>query len=336
MKKCHWTSAIMIAVIGTAITAGPVKAAEVEVNETAYTDVSAMTMWTEPNILREMDLPSASNPASLNEWTSAMNVDDKLWLVGNLESQALFGSKVHVLEKKKGWVKVAAEGQGTPRNELGYPGWVPEEQIVESNRLEKLENEPFALITSPTAELTYDKKGRKDYKELSYNTRLPVVKEQQEEVLVATPSDGNKWIDASDIEIYNNENDIPEPEAKNVIADGKQFLGLPYLWAGMSGFGFDCSGFTHTIFAANGIEIPRDSSVQAKHGVPVAKEDLKPGDLLFFAYDNGEGRVHHVSMYIGGGDMIHSPNSRSAVEIVSLEDSGYADEYAGARRYLEE
>ncbi|MDX6153531.1 NlpC/P60 family protein [Marinococcus sp. PL1-022] len=334
MKKGYWVSTVMIAVIGAVFTNGSANAAEV--NETAYTDVSAMTMWTEPDILREIDLPSASNPASLNEWTASMSVDDKLWLVGNLESQTLFGSKVHVLEKKHGWIKVAADGQETPRNELGYPGWVPEEQIVESNRMEKLEDEPFALITSPTAELTYDKKGRKDYKKLSYNTRLPVVKEQQGEVLVATPSDGNKWIDASDVEIYDSEDDIAVPDAEDIIADGKQFLGLPYLWAGMSGFGFDCSGFTHTIFAANGIEIPRDSSVQAEQGDPVAKEDLEPGDLLFFAYDNGKGRVHHVSMYIGGGDMIHSPNSRSTVEIVNLEDSGYADEYAGARRYLEE
>ncbi|MDZ5783209.1 C40 family peptidase [Marinococcus luteus] len=334
MKKIHGITVVMITVIGALFTNSSANAAEV--NETAYTDVSAMTMWTEPDILREIDRPSASNPASLNEWTASMNVDDKLWLVGNLESQALFGSKVHVLEKRNGWVKVAAEGQETPRNELGYPGWVPEEQIVDSNRMAELEDAPFALITSPTAELTYDKKGRKDYKKLSYNTRLPVVKKHQGEVLVATPSDGNKWIDASDIEIYDSEEAIPTPEAKDIIADGKKFLGLPYLWAGMSGFGFDCSGFTHTIFAANGIEIPRDSSVQAEQGDPVAKEELEPGDLLFFAYDNGEGRVHHVSMYIGGGDMIHSPNSRSTVEIVNLEDSGYADEYAGARRYLEE
>lgn len=96
---------------------------------------------------------------------------------------------------------------------------------------------------------------------------------------------------------------------------GKKFLGLHYLWAGMSGFGFDCSGFTFTIYQSHGITIPRDSSVQAQYGQSVPLNELQPGDLLFFAYDEGKGKVHHVAMYAGNGMMIHSPNSKKNVEI---------------------
>lgn len=116
-----------------------------------------------------------------------------------------------------------------------------------------------------------------------------------------TPGNGAKWMEKQDVSVYQNENQIPDPTGKDIVESGKGFLGLPYLWAGMSGFGFDCSGFTYTMYHANGITIPRDSSIQAQHGKKVEQENLQPGDLLFFAHDKGKGRVHHVGMYIGDG-----------------------------------
>ena len=58
--------------------------------------------------------------------------------------------------------------------------------------------------------------------------------------------------------------------------------------AGTSGFGFDCSGFTHTIYKSHGITIPRDSGPQSRAGVAVDKENLQKGDLIFFAHDQGK------------------------------------------------
>ena len=171
--------------------------------------------------------------------------------------------------------------------------------------------------------------------EISFNTRLPVIKETKNALLVLTPSDGAKWLDQKAASIYKSEKDIPTPTGQDLYKTAKQFLGLPYLWAGMSGFGFDCSGFTHSIYKAHGITIPRDSSVQATHGLPVERENLSVGDLVFFAYNEGKGRVHHVGMYIGDGKMIHSPNSSTHVRIDDIETSGYGHEYAGARRYLD-
>jgi hypothetical protein len=85
----------------------PNEASSREKQRIAYVDVNVATLWTEPGLLREIDAPSASNPADLNEWIGSMKYEDKLWLVGNLETQALYGSKVTILEERGEWVKVA-------------------------------------------------------------------------------------------------------------------------------------------------------------------------------------------------------------------------------------
>lgn len=194
----------------------------------------------------------------------------------------------------------------------------------------------IALVSEPTAWIYGDKKLNDKFKEISFNTRLPVIAQTGDATMVATPSDGMKWISSQAISVYNSEQDIPNPTGEDIVNTGKQFLGLPYLWAGTSGFGFDCSGFTYTIYKANGITIPRDSSVQAQHGKSVEKEELQEGDLLFFAYNEGKGAVHHVGMYIGNGKMIHAPNNASSVEIIDVfESEYYSSEHSGSRRYIE-
>lgn len=304
--------------------------------QTAYVDVSVITVWTGPNSLRPIDKPSATNPAQPRKWTSSMNLDQKLWLVGNLQTQAVYGAKVYILEERGDWAKVAVEGQATPKNKLGYPGWVPKVQLTKNSHLSALKSKPVAYVKEQTAFLYKDRKLQKPFMEVSFNTALPVLNQQGEKVLLATPDDGSKWINKDDVKIFNNDESIPVPTADDLIKTAKQFLGLPYLWAGVSGFGFDCSGFTSSVYAAHGIDIPRDSSVQAQHGTYIERENLKPGDLLFFAYNEGEGAVHHVGMYIGDGKMIHSPNSSSTVKISMVETSGYGDSYHSARRYLPE
>ncbi|ATO37746.1 peptidase P60 [Geobacillus sp. 47C-IIb] len=309
--------------------------AKADDSETAYVDVAVATLWVEPGITRSIDSPSLSNPVDLWTWTKSMSYEEKLWLVGNLETQALYGTKVTILEKQGDWVKVAVHGQPTPRHSFGYPGWMPIHQLTKGTAFSQFQSKPFAQIIKPTAWLYHDPNSRKRFIEISFATRLPVISTTKHAVKVMTPSDGAKWLKQEDVQIFRTEADIPAPTGEDVVRTAKQFLGLPYLWAGTSGFGFDCSGFTHTIYKAHGITIPRDSSVQAQFGLPVSEKDLQPGDLLFFAYDQGKGRVHHVGMYIGNGKMIHSPNSSSTVRIDDYRAPGYGEEFAGARRYIQ-
>ncbi|MFD6210175.1 NlpC/P60 family protein [Peribacillus sp. NPDC060253] len=313
----------------------PNKASSKEKEKTAYIDVTAATLWTEPGLLRELDAPSASNPVDLNAWIGSMKYEDKLWLVGNLETQALYGSKVTILEERGEWVKVAVANQPTPRNDAGYPGWMPKGQIKMGKSFEKQFKRGFALVNATRTWLYSDSKHRSKFMEVSFDTRLPLLQVKKDKVKVMTPGDGAKWIDKKEVSVYQNESQIPITTGEDIVESGKEFLGLPYLWAGMSGFGFDCSGFTYTMYHANGITIPRDSSIQAQHGKKVEQAELQPGDLLFFAHDKGKGKVHHVGMYIGDGKMIHSPNSSTHVRIDEIKTSGYGEEYAGARRYID-
>ncbi|MGR6010269.1 C40 family peptidase [Bacillus cereus] len=90
----------------------------------------------------------------------------------------------------------------------------------------------------------------------------------------------------------------------------------------------------HTIYKSHGITIPRDSGPQSRNGVAVDKENLQKGDLIFFAYDQGKGSVHHVECILVTEIWIHSPRAERSVEIIPLNTPGYIEEYAGARRYL--
>ncbi|WP_462410597.1 C40 family peptidase [Neobacillus sp. Marseille-QA0830] len=317
----------------------PISNAETnDVNKTAYVDVAVATLWTTKGKTqtRDIDAPSLTNPVDLRQWNANMEDSEiRRWLTGKLETQALYGTKVTILQEEGDWVQVAVEGQPTPRNSLGYPGWMLKTQLTDDERLVGLADQPFIMVTSNTAWL-YEGKALKDpFMEVSFNTKLPVVKDFGDVVMVATPDDGNKFISKKDAAVYQTEADLPKISQQGLIETGKKFLGLRYLWAGVSGFGFDCSGFTYTIHKAFGVTIPRDSSVQAKNGKEIPKDQIQPGDLLFFAYNNGTGSVHHVSMYLGDGLMIHAPNASKNVEIILLDTPGYINEFSGARRYWE-
>lgn len=123
------------------------------------------------------------------------------------------------------------------------------------------------------------------------------------------------------------------PTGEDLVAGAQAFTGVPYLWAGVSPFGFDCSGLTWAVYRAHGIVIPRDADDQAGAGTPVDASALEPGDLLFYASGPGRDTVHHVAMYVGNGTMIQSPATGRAVETVPVDTPEFAREFWGARRY---
>jgi len=106
----------------------------------------------------------------------------------------------------------------------------------------------------------------------------------------------------------------------------------PYRWA-HSGEdnAFDCSGLTSWVHRQFGIRISRGVVEQYRQGVPVSRDDLAPGDCVFFAGTCREG-ISHVGIYIGDGRFIHAANPRSGVKVSTLDEGYYASRYAGARR----
>jgi cell wall-associated NlpC family hydrolase len=160
--------------------------------------------------------------------------------------------------------------------------------------------------------------------ELSFATRLPLVRTEGGEVVVRTPAGVEATLPRSAVRLVGSTS--PRPTGEQVVAAARRFLGVRYLWGGLSAFGYDCSGIVWAAYRSYGITIPRDADPQFRHGRPVATNALRAGDLLFYGKQS---YVHHVAIYAGGGRMLEAPDSAHRVRIVPMRWRGYA----GARRY---
>ena len=120
---------------------------------------------------------------------------------------------------------------------------------------------------------------------------------------------------------------VPPPgKYAGVVAIAMRYLGVPYKWGGEHpSTGFDCSGFTKFVFAQIGVSLPHYTGSQWQMGVPVARDQLEPGDLVFF------NNLGHMGIYIGNNQFIHAPRTGDVVKISPM--SGWYDQrYMGARR----
>ena len=185
----------------------------------------------------------------------------------------------------------------------------------------------MVTVTRRTTWLRTDSAAATPVTEISFGTVLPVLGTIGNAVRVLTPLGAVRRIHAIAVVIHEPGKPALPETPSNLVATAQQFTGLPYLWAGVSGFGLDCSGLTWLDYRSHGIVIRRDASAQARRGRAVAWDSLRKGDLMFYA---ANGVVHHVTMYAGNGRMVHAPHTGASVETVPVTKAGYV----GARRYL--
>jgi gamma-D-glutamyl-L-lysine dipeptidyl-peptidase len=237
------------------------------------------------------EAPNAGHlPLDPHIWpTPAVTYRERLALVGHMPTQVLYGETVLVLETRGGWTHIAVPDQPSPLDARGYPGWVRSWQLGAATGGKQV------LVTARTATLA-------NGTEVGFAAEVPAG---------AVPATATR----------------PLPHTRSdLIRTAERFLGLHYLWGGLSAWGYDCSGLTWAVYRAHGITIPRDADAQFAAGAPVSMAQLRPGDLLFYEHPV----VGHVSMYIGGGRMIEAPNSASEVRIVPVRTS----DFRGARRFI--
>ncbi|MDN6303268.1 MAG: C40 family peptidase [Brachybacterium sp.] len=304
---------------------------------TAHVAVTATTLWVEPDSARPgIDDPSLTNPVDLDAWNANMqDTEPRRWLTGELESQAVLGSEVIVDEVVGDWAHIVVTAQPTPRDPRGYPGWVPTVQlVVDEDFAAQAASASTATVTAVTSVLSGTPSGNHPGIPVSFDTILPVLGRTAKAVKVAIPGGRAAYLPADDVAVRAPGERPPRPTAEDIVATGERFLGLRYLWAGVSAYGFDCSGYTYTLFHHHDITIDRDAGDQMHDSglEPVERADLQRGDLVFFATEPGGSSIRHVALYLGDDLIMQAPNAARSVEVMSLSEYDPIGEYAGARR----
>jgi SH3-like domain-containing protein len=242
-------------------------------------------------------------------------------------TQALLGTPVHVLETA-GWLNIQ-----TPDT---YTGWVhpdavtilTREQYSEWNAAEKVVvTSLFGIVRdgpSPRASTISDVVG---------GDRLKLLGTKGKYYKVGFPDGREGYLPKKDGDRESHWRMTLRAGGQDIVATALSMLGFPYLWAGMSPKGADCSGFVRTVFWMHDIIIPRDAGPQSREGemieiptVGIGKDwkNLLPGDLVFFGRvvsGTVTEKVNHVGIYIGDGRYIHSLGK---VKIASMDPSDQA------------
>ena len=220
-------------------------------------------------------------------------------------SQALLGTPVHILQitDKNDWPEVQ-----TPDT---YTGWVHKDAItlLSFEQYHAWNAAPKIVVTALTGVVRAGASERAaTVSDVVAGDRLRDLGRQGRYWRVGFPDGRTGYLRRSDGQPEARWRAALDQSPEAILATALSMNGFPYLWAGMSPKGMDCSGFVRTVLFLHDIIIPRDSGPQSRTGERIyAPEDLRPGDLVFFGrQDTAAPKVSHVGFYLGDGKFIHS------------------------------
>lgn len=258
-----------------------------------------------------------------------------------VDSEALFGDRVEVLEEKGIYSKVALCNQGQPNStyaRLGYIGWVFTRDLAEFHEVRG--SSQCLVITDKTAYgksypigISACENPKQGDVRLSIGVVLAILNQDERNYFVDSPI-GSLAIPKGFARVI--DGNLSYEDRRYLVDLAKTFMELPYVWAGTSTVGFDCSGFMMTLYRTINIWLNRDAQFQAVQGKEISLDQAQEGDLLFFAYLDGEekGFIHHVGMYLGNYQMIHSQTPGSKVQIDDIRGTKYERELVTIRSFL--
>jgi peptidoglycan endopeptidase LytE len=121
---------------------------------------------------------------------------------------------------------------------------------------------------------------------------------------------------------------------QDIASYALKYEGCQYVYGSASpSIGFDCSGFAYYVYGQFGYAIPRTAHLQYNEGTAISKEDMRPGDLIFFTTD-GSGSVSHVGIYIGNNQFINATSTGGSVSICDLDSNYWSKAFVGAKRIV--
>ena len=121
----------------------------------------------------------------------------------------------------------------------------------------------------------------------------------------------------------------PRTTAERAAVIAREQVGVPYRYGGNSRSGFDCSGLVHYAYSRAGLQTPRTTTALWRELPPVARDQLRTGDVLFFDI---AGKISHVGLYLGQGRFVHAPSSGKAVSIANLTSAYYRQAFVRGGR----
>ena len=250
-----------------------------------------------------------------------------------LVSQVILGTGVKILTKKEEWYLVQ-----TPDN---YISWVDHGGIfpISEENYNDYFSSDIVYYTKPYG-FSYETKDKiRVVSDLVLGSALKVIENSSKLSKVEYPDGRKGWVESSFLNSISELRDM-NYSIKNLLKNAHSLIGVPYLWGGTSSKGFDCSGYTKSVYLMNGYILPRDASQQIREGILVDdKKDwsnLQVGDLMFFGYYKGEKRkIDHVAIWLGDGYFIQaSKNVRinSVYSDRSDYDKYHMEKYMESRR----
>lgn len=173
---------------------------------------------------------------------------------------------------------------------------------------------------------TEPNENAKVWTQITNSERYPVLEQMDGWVKIELEEDDSCYVKSEFVDVRYALNEAirfsPEETAemeslstrRQIVNYAMQFLGNRYIWGGTSlTNGCDCSGFTMRVMERYGVSLPHYSGSQAQMGEKVSASEIRPGDLVFYA--NSGGRINHVGIYIGNGQLIHAASRRSGIKI---------------------
>jgi hypothetical protein len=255
---------------------------------------------------------------------SVANLRSKRSHAAELGTQALLGTPLKVLKKRRGWYYVQTPDE--------YLCWTTD-MIQLMNREEYREwAARQKIIVTAQFGFTYASPSREaqTVSDVVAGGLLALVGESGRFYQVQYPDGRKAYLAREEGEPFDRWLARAEDTPERILSTAKKFMGVPYLWGGTSAKGMDCSGYTKTVYFLNGVLLPRDASQQARVGELVETDDrmsqVEPGDLLFFGSPGTEKRkerIWHVAISLGGPRFIHAAGD-VRINSLSSEDPDYA------------